>query len=113
MSMTIGNGAGPRGKFKGGDKMRKIVAYGMKSRIPMSLSNYMAGCREGNEKARQIFIDVINSQPMSWFKICRALNKHKMTTDIFSPHRVVPGGFEIIATDSWGNKDVIRITEEE
>ena len=93
--------------------MRKITAYGKTTRIPMSLSNYMAGCREGIEAAKKAFIDTINSQPMGPVAICKALNAHKWTTETFKPHRPLDNGFTLLATDPFGNQDIIRITEPE
>ena len=93
----------------------KIRAYGKKTRIPMSLSNYMGGCREGYEVARQAFIDTVNAQPKDYgidvTAICKALNAHKWTTETFKPYRPLDNGASLIAIDPWGNEDIIEITE--
>lgn len=94
-------------------KKRRIQAYGKTSRIPMSLGNYMAGCREGHERATQEMIATINGQPMNPKAICEALNNHRWTTNIFKPYRPLDNGFLLIAVDPWGNEDIIRITEKE
>lgn len=93
----------------------KIRAYGKKTRIPMSLSNYMPGCREGKDAARNEFIKTIQRVPSAYgfnaAAICRALNNHKWTTEKFKPYRPLTNGVSILATDPWGNEDIIEITE--
>ena len=90
----------------------KIKAFGKTTRIPMALSNYMAGCREGFEVARQELIDTIEAQPMDVMAVCKALNSHRWTTERFEPYRPLDYGFSIIATDPFGNQDIIQIIEE-
>lgn len=95
----------------------KIIAYGKKSRLPMSLSNYMAGCREGVDVAKQTFIDTIKGVPHEYgldvAAICKALNAHKWTCETFRPYRpLTNGGVSILAVDPWDNEDIIEITEE-
>lgn len=94
----------------------KITAYSKKNRIPMSLSNYMAGCREGTDVAKQTFIDTIKSVPHDYdfdaAAICKALNAHKWTTETFKPYRPLTNGISLIAVDPWGNEDIIQITED-
>lgn len=94
----------------------KIRAYGKKTRIPMSLSNYMAGCREGYDVAKQTFIDTIKGVPHDYDfdaeAICKALNAHKWTTETFKPYRPLTNGISILAVDPWGNEDIIQITED-
>jgi hypothetical protein len=92
--------------------MRKITAYGRNNRIPMSLSNYMPGCRKGIKVARQEFIDTISRQPMDAKAICKALNGHRWTADKFQPFKESEDVIQLIATDPWGNEDIIRIAEE-
>lgn len=93
----------------------KIKAYSKKNRIPMSLSNYMAGCREGTDVAKQTFIDTIKRVPHAYgldvAAICKALNAHKWTTETFKPYRPLTNGISILAVDPWGNEDIIEITE--
>ena len=90
---------------------RKIVAYGKKNRIPMNLSNYMAGCRDGYTAARKAFIDTVSGQPLEPVAICKALNAHKWTTETFKPYRPLTDGVSIVAVDPWGNEDIIEITK--
>lgn len=94
----------------------KINAYGKKTRTPMSLSNYMAGCREGIDVAKQTFIDTIKSVPHEYgfdvAAICKALNAHKWTTETFKPYRPLTNGISILAVDPWGNEDIIEIKED-
>lgn len=92
--------------------MRKIKASGKTTRIPMSLSNYMPGCDKGTEVAKRTFIEVINSQPMDPAAICKVLNAHKWVCDTFKPYRPLINGISLIATDCWGNQDIITITED-
>lgn len=92
--------------------MRKITAYTKKNRIPESLTNFMPGCREGIEASKQAFIDTINSQEMDPAAICKALNDHKWTTEIFKPYRPLTDGISLIATDPFGNEHIIEIIEE-
>lgn len=91
---------------------RTIKACGKTTRIPMSLSNYMAGCTEGYAEAKKEFRNTVNSQPMDPVKICNALNNHKWTTGTFKPYRPIDNGFILITTDFCGNEDLIYITEE-
>lgn len=90
---------------------REIKAFGKIKRIPKALSNYMAGCTEGRERAKQAFIDTINSQPMDPAVICKALNNHRWTTMTFKPDRPIENGISIAAVDKLGNTDIILIKE--
>ena len=93
--------------------MRRITAYGKKTRIAMSLSNYMPKCDKGYTEAYREMKRTINNQPMDVAAICKALNNHRWTTERFEPYRPIDNGFLIKATDPWGNEDLIRITEDE
>lgn len=90
----------------------KIKAYGIVSHIPMSLSNYMVGCVDGTVAARKAFKDVVNDQPFDAGAICRALNSHPWTRHSFEPYEVKDGELKLLATDSLGNQDIIRISNE-
>lgn len=57
--------------------MRKIVAYGKKSRIPMSLSNYIYDNVKGYEGAKKTFIDTINSQAFNGKEIAAGRTSNK------------------------------------
>lgn len=92
--------------------MRKIIAYGKKNRIPMSLSNYIYDNDKGYEGAKKTFIDTINGAAFNGKKISDALNKNPKALRRFTAASETKGTIILEATDHLGNIDCIRITEE-
>ena len=89
----------------------KTISAATETGIRESLSNFMPGCNNGWQEATAEFKRVINGQPLDAERICKALNAHRWTTDKFEPCRNVINGILIKATDCWGNKHLIKVTE--
>ena len=92
--------------------MYKITAYGKTTRINKSYANYMTLAHgNGYTASAMYFKNIVNDQPLNASLICKALNDSEWTICSFKPYRPVNDGVSIIATDAWGNEDVIKITE--
>ena len=90
--------------------MKKIYAY-TSNGINYALCNYMISDGKGYEAEAEEFKRVINASKTAT-DTCNKLNNHKWTYDKFKPYKTIGNGFIIMATDVWGNKSYIRITEE-
>jgi len=91
--------------------MYKIFASGRKSGIAMSLSNYAYDRVNGYEGAKRTVKNTVNGQPFDANKICAALNRMPGKLYSFSVLRVSPETITILATDCFGNQDLIKIKE--
>ena len=89
--------------------MKKVIAYNAR-RLPMSLSNYMPGCRLGYEAAAKEMKAVVTSAK-SAEAACAALSAHRWTADRFTVHQVLGNGFILKAVDFCGNVHYIKVTE--
>lgn len=92
--------------------MRKIIAHTASNKVQTDLSKYMSSCPKGAARAHWEMVGVINDQPTAE-AICEELNEDPWTSYNFRPYRTLDNGFLLIATDPWGNEDIIQITEDE
>jgi len=90
---------------------RTIIACGKTSRIPKSLSNYLHNGKGYQEEERTVRVLLI-CQPFKGNKMVDALNNHPDTLGRFSLYKQTDNQIQILATDCWGNEDLIYITEE-
>lgn len=88
---------------------KHIVAYTAAKQIPLALSNYMPACNKGVTAATAEFKRLVN-ESRTPAMLCNALNAHRWTTDKFTMHGTIPGGFIIRVLDVFGNTSFIKIT---